>query len=90
MKHIAIVALLATVLTGCNAMTAVADKVTNKQSTFSQRDNTIYPTVDGTKDGDPADFGKSKYSIAPVQPEAQEFAEQPVDYVYTDGVIYGQ
>lgn len=90
MKHIAIVAILATALTGCNAMTSLADSITNKQSTFSQRDNTIYPTVDGTKDGEPAEFGKSKYSIGPAQPEAQEFAEQPIDYSYNDGVIYGQ
>lgn len=92
MKHIAIVAILATALTGCNAMTSLADSITNKQSTFSQRDNTIYPTVDGRKDSEPAEFGKAKYSIAPADPyaqEAQEFAEQPTDYG-NYGVVYGQ
>ncbi|MDO4896070.1 MAG: hypothetical protein Q3971_01800 [Moraxella sp.] len=57
--------ILAVALTGCNAMTATADKVMNTQSSFSNHANTIYPTVDGTKDGEQADFIKDARSSAP-------------------------
>lgn len=63
MKPIALLMLMAVALTGCNAMTATADKIMNKQSSFSAQPNTIYPTQDGTKDGAPADFAKADVSI---------------------------
>lgn len=51
----------AVLLTGCNAVATTADKMMNKQSSFSQKANTVYPTVDGKKDSQPADFGKQKF-----------------------------
>lgn len=59
MKSLALIA-FTVILTGCNAMTATADKIMDKQSSFSQKATTIYPTVDGTKDADSADFAKDQ------------------------------
>ncbi|WP_315044053.1 hypothetical protein ACGTJS_07975 [Faucicola mancuniensis] len=60
MKHLVLVATLL-MLAGCNTMTKTADKISDKHSSFSQKENTIYPTVDGTKDGEPANFGKQVF-----------------------------
>lgn len=61
MKVLFVVTAFAMVLTGCNAMTTTADKMMNKQSSFSQKANTVYPTVDGKKDSQSADFGKQNF-----------------------------
>lgn len=47
MKAIACIAAAAIALTGCNAMTATADKIMNKKSNFSQVDTTVYPIGEG-------------------------------------------
>lgn len=47
MKAIVCIAAAAIVLTGCNAMTATADKIMNKKSNFSQVDTTSYPVGEG-------------------------------------------
>lgn len=47
MKAIAFVIAAATVLTGCNAMTATADKIMNKKSNFSLVETTSYPIGEG-------------------------------------------
>ena len=53
MKALIMTMMAATVaLTGCNAMTATADKMMNKQSTFSQAPNTAYPIGEGPYDAD--------------------------------------
>lgn len=52
MKHIALFAAVAIALTGCNAMTATADKIMNKTSHFSQLENTAYPIGEGPYDAD--------------------------------------
>lgn len=57
----AILATLTVLMTGCNAVTGVADGVMKKQSNFSQDSTTIYPTVDGKKDSEPANFGKQAF-----------------------------
>lgn len=61
MKHLAFMTIIALALTGCNAMTAVADKAMNKQSSFSQDPSTRYPTVDEQKDSEQAEFGKQVF-----------------------------
>lgn len=61
MKAFLAITAFAVVLTGCNAVATTADKMMNKQSSFSQKANTVYPTVDGKKDSQPADFGKQKF-----------------------------
>lgn len=61
MKHLSLLALLAFALTGCNAMTATADKAMNKQSSFSQEPSTRYPTVDEQKDSEQAEFGRQTF-----------------------------
>lgn len=92
MKHFTLLAVLAFALTGCNAMTSIADGITNKKSSFSQQSNTIYPTVDGTKEGEPAPFGKAKYSIAPAEATYAEasYGEAVAPTSYDSGVSYGQ
>lgn len=62
MKHLALFALMTVALTGCNTMTTAADKIMNQQSNFSTQPNNIYPTEDGTKDGEPAQFAKDVVS----------------------------
>ncbi len=47
MKAIACIAAATIALTGCNAMTATADKIMNKKSNFSQVDTTVYPIGEG-------------------------------------------
>ncbi|UNU73823.1 hypothetical protein LU293_02680 [Moraxella nasovis] len=47
MKQLALLASLAVILTGCNAMTSTFDKVFYKQSNFSQLENTQYPVGEG-------------------------------------------
>ncbi len=47
MKAIACIAAAAIALTGCNAMTATADKIMNKKSNFSEVDTTVYPIGEG-------------------------------------------
>lgn len=61
MKALFAIATLAVLMTGCNAVTATADSVMKKQSSFSQNPNTIYPTVNGQADGEPAQFGKQQF-----------------------------
>ena len=61
MKHLSLLALLAVALTGCNAMTATADRAMNKQSSFSQEPSTRYPTVDEQKDSEQAKFGRQTF-----------------------------
>ena len=61
MKHLSLLALLAVALTGCNAMTATADRAMNKQSSFSQEPSTRYPTVDEQKDSEQAKFGQQTF-----------------------------
>lgn len=61
MKAILMTGVVAILLSGCNAMTATADRVMDKQSSFSQEPTTIYPTVDGTKEGETAQFGKQQF-----------------------------
>lgn len=48
MKAIACIAAAAIALTGCNTMTATADKIMNKRSNFSQVDTTVYPIGEGS------------------------------------------
>lgn len=47
MKAIACIAAAAIALTGCNAMTATADKIMNKKSNFLEVDTTAYPIGEG-------------------------------------------
>ena len=47
MKAIACIAAATIALTGCNAMTATADKTMNKKSNFSEVDTTVYPIGEG-------------------------------------------
>lgn len=61
MKALLAMTAFAVILTGCNTVATTTDKVMNKKSSFSQKANTIYPTVDGKKDSQPADFGKQKF-----------------------------
>lgn len=61
MKAIFATLTLALLMTGCNAVATTADKMMNKQSTFSQQSNTVYPTVNGKVDGEPAQFGKQQF-----------------------------
>lgn len=61
MKAILAVATLAVLMTGCNTVTTVADNIMKKESSFSQEPNTIYPTVNGAKDGEDANFGKQQF-----------------------------
>lgn len=62
MKKLITFAVLVVALTGCNAMTTAADNAMKKQSSFSQDPTTHYPTVDGSKEGEPAEFGKDPMS----------------------------
>ncbi len=62
MKAILTSLTLAVLMTGCNAMTDIADGAMNKQSSFSQNPTTIYPTVDGQKDSEPAEFAKQQFN----------------------------
>lgn len=61
MKAILATLTLVTLMTGCNAVTATADGIMKKESSFSQDPTTIYPTVDGKKDSDPANFGQQQF-----------------------------
>lgn len=61
MKALLTVAAMVALLTGCNAVTNTADGIMKKQSNFSQDPATVYPTVDGSVDGQPADFGKQQF-----------------------------
>lgn len=61
MKALLATALLALLASGCNTITGAADKMMDKQSSFSQNPSTVYPTVDGKKDSKPADFAKQTF-----------------------------
>lgn len=61
MKTILVSLSLAILMVGCNTVTSIADGAMNKQSSFSQDPKTIYPTVDGQKDSEPADFAKQQF-----------------------------
>lgn len=61
MKALLVTTLLALLISGCNTITGAADKIMDKQSSFSQDSKTIYPTTDGKKDSEPANFGKQAF-----------------------------
>lgn len=61
MKAILASIALAVLMTGCNTATTLADGINKKQSSFSQEPSTIYPTIDGQKDSESADFAKQQF-----------------------------
>ncbi|MFB6348869.1 hypothetical protein ACFBZI_05440 [Moraxella sp. ZJ142] len=74
MKLIAtgIVAVIA--LTGCNAVTATADKIMNKKSNFSLVETTTYPVGEGPNyDAD----AKKEAALADMQATQAENAQYP-------------